>query len=184
MTRRGRTELNKEGNLYFITTTVMNFDNILTLKDKYTSLIIDSLNFLISEHNATLTAYVIMPSHIHLLIYIPKGESISDFMRDFKKYTSSAIFKEVQKDRDLMLLDRLRNNSIGGKWKVWMDRFDSQIILSDKFFKQKINYIHYNPVKAGLVNDMTEWKYSSARNYYLNDHSTLEVTTGYEWKKT
>ena len=183
MTRRGRSELNKEGNIYFITTTVMNFDNILTLKEKYTSIIIDSLKFLNEEHKAALSAYVIMPSHIHMLIYIPKGESISDFMRDFKKYTSAAIFKEVQKDDNKILLQRLKSNSVGGKWKLWKDRFDSQIVISEKFFKQKINYIHYNPVKARLVEDINEWKYSSARNYYLEDHSVLEVSTVCELKE-
>ena len=183
MTRRGRSELDKEGNLYLITTTVMNFDNILTLSEKYTNIIIDSLRFLINEHKATLSAYVIMPSHIHLLIYIPEGESISDFMRDFKKFTSSAFFKEVQKDNNKILLQRLKSNSIGGKWKLWMDRFDSQIVLSEKFFKQKINYIHNNLVKAGLVEDITKWKYSSARNYYLEDNSVLEVSKSFDWIK-
>lgn len=61
-----------------------------------------------------------------------------------------------------------------------MDRFDSQIIKTERFLKQKINYIHYNPVKAGLVDETTHWPYSSAGKYYLDDNGLIEVSVGWE----
>jgi len=124
-----------------------------------------------------------MPSHIHLLLYMPEGESLSDFMRDFKKFTSFAFYKQISEYDKSGLLKTLQKNAPTGKWKLWMDRFDSQIITSEKFYEQKINYIHNNPVKAGLVKEITDWKFSSARNYYLDDHSVLEVSTGWLPKK-
>ena len=91
MPLRNRSIWDKEGNVYFITKTVVNFEKIFSLSDCYPAVLIKSIKFLIKEHRATLFAYVIMPSHIHFIIYLPKGESISDFMRDFKKYTSTRI---------------------------------------------------------------------------------------------
>ena len=60
-----------------------------------------------------------------------------------------------------------------GKYKLWKDRFDDLIVTSPKVLETKINYIHLNPVRAGLVKEMIDWKYSSARNYYLDDDSLI-----------
>jgi putative transposase len=184
MSRRGRKEFDKIGNTYFVTTTVTNFENALTSDENLTRILIDSLSHLINEHESTLLAYVIMPSHIHLLLYMPEGESLSDFMRDFKKYTSFSFYKYLSERDKSWLFKTLQKNSQAGKWKLWMDRFDSQIITSEKFYEQKINYIHNNPVRAGLVKEITDWKFSSARNYYLDDNSVLELSTGWLLKNS
>jgi len=49
--------------------------------------------------------------------------------------------------------------------KVWLDGYHPEIIYSNKFFFQKLNYIHNNPVTAGLVKRPEDYYYSSARNY-------------------
>ena len=181
MSRRDRKRIELTDNIYFITTTVMNFENILTTDENYTMILIDSLKYLLAEHLAALFAYVIMPNHLHLIIDMPENQSISDFMRDFKKYTSKEIYKRAVMDRNLKVARRLEENSNTGGAKLWMDRFDSQLIVTEKFLKQKINYIHNNPVKAGLVHEITEWPYSSARNYYLGDKTLIDVAT--DWKR-
>ena len=58
-----------------------------------------------------------------------------------------------------------------------MDRFDNVLVYSPKAFRTKLEYIHNNPVKAGLVGKPEDWKYSSARNYLLDDHSIIYVDT-------
>ncbi len=58
-----------------------------------------------------------------------------------------------------------------------MRRFDDRIIGSRHMLRTVIEYIHNNPVKAGIVERAADHKYSSARNYLLNDHSVLEVIT-------
>ena len=164
---------------YFLTFTIKDWIYLFDRCGRW-QILANSLNFCRKHKRLKVYCYVFMINHIHLIIYSP---DVAGFIRDFKKFTSSAFFKEVQKDNNKILLQRLKSNSIGGKWKLWMDRFDSQIVLSEKFFKQKINYIHNNPVKAGLVEDITEWKYSSARNYYLEDNSVLEVSKSFDWIK-
>ncbi len=178
MGTRGRTKFDKNENVYFVTTTVMNFDRIFSLGDAYNEILINSLAYLIEEHNTVLHAYVIMPSHIHLIIQFPEGESLIDFMRDFKKFTSTKIRQQLEKDKHFEIVEKLRVNAIHSKkqvFKLWMDKFDDFVIANDKTLNIKMNYIHNNPVKAGLVSEMTDWKYSGARNYLVEDNSVICV---------
>ena len=180
MPLRNRSIWNKEGNVYFVTTTVVNFEKIFSLSSSYPSVLVKSLKFLIKEHRAVLFAYVIMPSHIHIIIYLPKGESISDFMRDFKKFTSTKVRVMMENDGHFELIDRLRHIIPAGSkqsFKLWENRFDDLLIYTDKIMRIKVNYIHNNPVKAGLVKEDIKWKYSSARNYFLGDNSIIEIAT-------
>ena len=65
------------------------------------------------------------------------------------------------------------------KKKFWMQRFDDEVIRNREMFLTKLRYIHNNPVKAGLVENPEDYKYSSARNYMFGDHSVIFVKT--EW---
>jgi REP element-mobilizing transposase RayT len=183
MPLRTRSLYDKQGNVYFITTTVMNFDNIFIPGRNYNLILTDSLNHQLIEHKSQLFAYVIMPSHLHLVLYMPKGQSIIDFMRDFKRHTSLEIRKLAEKERRYYLLERLRSNAEFSKnqtHKVWMDRFDDLIITTERMMGIKVNYIHFNPVKAGLVEKPEDWEFSSARNYILDDYGLIKINTSWE----
>ena len=67
----------------------------------------------------------------------------------------------------------------GQVFKLWMDRFDDVAVLSDRVMQIKVNYIHMNPVAAGLVLSPEDWEFSSARNYLQMGKTFLEVRT--EW---
>lgn len=163
MARRVRKEFDKLGHTYFITTTVVNYERVFSIDESYNYIMLDSMKYLYGEHNSEIIAFVYMPSHIHFIITMNEGESISDYLRDFKKFTSKQIKLKLLDNDNKDLLFKLHEL---GKYKFWMDRFDSQIILTEKILNIKINYIHYNPVKAGLVNEIDEWKFSSAYKYY------------------
>ena len=63
--------------------------------------------------------------------------------------------------------------------KFWMKRFDDEVITTDEMLQVKLDYIHNNPVKAGLAGKQEDYRYSSARNYMLGDHSILDVETNW-----
>ncbi len=103
-------------------------------------------------------------------------------MRDIKKFTAWQIFDLVKKEG----LDKLEiifmDEAMGIKdqiRKLWMKRFDDEVIRNGKIFWAKLRYIHNNPVKAGLVIKPEDYKYSSARNYVNKDNSIIEVDTDY-----
>jgi len=126
-----------------------------------------------------------MPTHLHILIHIPVGESIIDFMRDFKRFTANKIRKQLELDGRKDVLKRLKVYAKGYNmqtYKIWMDRYDDVIVTSENVFNIKMEYIHFNPVKAGLVENMEDWKFSSYRNYTFDDQSIIEVKTDLSYK--
>jgi putative transposase len=183
MGRRGRSLAGDQGYVFFITSTVMNFDRVFACSEDYYRILLDSLKHVIVEHHATLLAFAFMPSHIHLVLTMPLGEQISDLMRDFKKFTSTKIRQQLEADRQTEWLERLRRHAAGKRgqvFKLWMDRFDDVVIKTEDALQTKIEYIHWNPVRAGLVANPDDWEYSSARNYIHGDHTLIYVATDWQ----
>jgi len=166
----------------FVTTTVMNFENVFAINESYYQILLDSLKFVLNKYKADLVAYIFMPNHIHLIIHIDSIKNLSSLMRDFKKFTSTKIRQKLEEDNILQILSRLKCNAIGKKnqfFKLWMDRFDDVLIYTDKILGIKIQYIHNNPVKKGLVENPEDWKYSSYRNYIGEDAGLIEITNAF-----
>jgi len=103
-------------------------------------------------------------------------------MRDVKKFTAWKIFDLIELEK-LDELEKIFIKEAKGiedqRRKLWIKRFDDQVIRNEKMFWTKLKYIHNNPVKAGLVEKPEDYKYSSARNYIYNDYSVLSVDTDY-----
>jgi REP element-mobilizing transposase RayT len=149
----------KYGECFFVTTSFADHQPLGNFAGVY-EILATAVNFQLKETNSKLIAYVFMPSHIHLVLVI-KGFLLADFMRDFKKYTSQKTLREY---------------SIS--YKIWQDRYDRQVIWSEKILRAKIEYIHNNPVKAGLVEASHNWHWSSADDYIKRTNGPLEI-----WKE-
>ncbi len=109
---------------------------------------------------------------MHMLCKAKEGFLLSAIMRDFKKYTSKKIVENIihcPESRREWMLDyfhnvcaHLKRNQI---YKVWQDGYHAEICSSTKFIKQKLDYIHHNPVKDKIVANPEDYIFSSARNY-------------------
>ena len=123
--------------------------------------------------------YVIMLNHFHLIAQTEIGVRFQDVMRDMKKYTSKAIAKELEKDIRKLLLCVLKMAAEEEKgkrnYKIWQNDYHPKILYTDKVCRQKLAYMHHNPVRKGFVSNAEEWLYSSARNYLLDDNSIIEI---------
>jgi len=172
-----------QGNAYYITTSVNKFIKIFKEK-KYIDVILKNIKFYKRKYGFKLLAYVIMPDHLHLLIF-PKQDSVeevSNRMGDFKRFTSRSLRKQMEKDKKTIWLKLFRLDAPKKKnwqYQIWQERFDDLAIYSVKIAKVKINYIHNNPVRKGLVEKAEDYLYSSARNYILEDHSIIQVDTDF-----
>jgi REP element-mobilizing transposase RayT len=117
-----------------------------------------------------------MPSHFHWILKVDSTQgTISDVMRDLKKYIAWDILEKLEKDESPLLINFTGSGLPKQKRQLWMHRFDDEVIRNEKMLWTKIKYIHNNPVEAGIVEKPEEYKYSSARNYILDDQSVLYV---------
>ena len=169
---RGRTLLTEE-RLFFITTTCYKWYNLLD-SEECKSIICENIKFYNHAYLAQTTGYVIMPNHFHLILYFKEKSNLSGFMRDFKKFSAYAIRGWLETNNADML-EMIRINSSKQKFKVWQDRFDDLYLENRKTLEVKLEYIHQNPVKKGLVSLPEEYRYSSARFYYLNEPVDLPI---------
>ncbi len=72
---------------------------------------------------------------------------------------------------------------VGENFRMWQPRFDDVIIYSEKQFRIKIEYIHNNPVKAGLVPAAKDYEYSSARDWLTNEKGLVPLDKNWSWLK-
>ena len=122
------------------------------------------------EKGLQLYAYVIMSNHIHLIARAEEGFELSNIMRDFKKHTAKQIIKSVEEEvesRREWLLSIFRKED--GSYEFWQKDNHAFVLYSNEMIQQKMNYIHQNPVRAGLVEEAHEYIYSSARNLSSKD---------------
>lgn len=159
MGRRGRLNLVEEG-IFFVTTTIVEFTRVFS-KDIYCKILVDNILHYQKKYHFNILAYVVMPSHFHWIVEINKRYgTISDIMRDIKKYSAWDILDEIEKnDESLMkIFIEARKEYPNHKRKFWMKRFDDEVIRNEKMFWNKLHYIHNNPVEAGLVLKPEDYK--------------------------
>ena len=114
-----------------------------------------------------------MSNHLHLIVEANDGYNLSDILRDFKKFTSKAIVKEIKdnpvESRKKWMLSEFefagRYKSNIKNHKFWQDGNEAKEIHATPFLEQKLDYIHENPVVAEIVENDSEYLYSSAKNY-------------------
>ncbi|HRN56329.1 MAG TPA: hypothetical protein PLL71_07750 [Agriterribacter sp.] len=122
-------------------------------------------------------AYVIMPNHIHCILYFKEaGFDLNKIISNGKRFMAYEIIRRLKQKGETTLLQLLsesvteREKKKGQLHKIFKDSFDAKAIFSDKFLRQKIDYIHYNPVRGKwlLVSNYTDYEHSSAAFYELN----------------
>lgn len=136
MPTTGRTKFT-EPKLFFVTTTTLNHERLFARSELCDQ--VEGMLFRVAQNTKTaLMAYCVMPSHIHLIVgHNDGGPGISKFMQSFKSLVSHVLFKE--------------------RHGIWTPRFDDVILVSEHVFLTKLNYIHENPVRAGLVSKAEDW---------------------------
>ena len=158
--------------LYFTTTTVVDWLDVFT-RPRYKHIIVESLEYCQANKGLDIYAWVLMTNHLHMIVGVSGAASIGDVLRDFKKFTSKGIVKAIQENeqesRQEWLLNRFRFRAANDKkitnFKFWQDDNYVENIISYDFYRQKLNYIHENPVRQEIVARAEDYLYSSARNY-------------------
>ncbi|MCX6833710.1 MAG: transposase [candidate division Zixibacteria bacterium] len=155
MPRRGRSQLGEQ-RIFFATTTAKEFKDVFDTPEslrKLREIIVEAVR----RHSAKLYGYVLMPNHFHLLIGLERGgPDLSAFMRDVKSISWRLIFP--------------------CRPGIWMARFDDVAVFTEDQFRTKLNYIHNNPVRAGLAVTPESYESSSALAWLRADDNSIVTT--------
>jgi REP element-mobilizing transposase RayT len=161
---------------HFFTCTVVDWLPVFT-RPESVQILLDSWTFLQRENRLELFAYVVLENHIH---FIAASNELEKEIGDFKSYTARRLIDLLESANARTILDQLAFRKAKHKqdrdFQFWQEGSHSQQISNDEIMRQKIEYIHYNPVKRGYVDDPVHWRYSSARNY-AGLPALIEVTT-------
>jgi REP element-mobilizing transposase RayT len=170
-----------EGHVYYVTTVV--YDRLpLFARPSFVIPLLDSLNFYRYKLQFKLLGYVLMPDHIHLIIW-PFGEAtVADVMRTFKEFTAKRIARQVEVEGIQPWIEAFRRAGAEtgrAKNKVWQDGYWDKNVFTERFLRQKLHYVHRNPVRARLVKSPEQYVYSSYRNYEFGEEWLIEIDR--EW---
>lgn len=163
--RKSRRTINEPGHAHFLTFSCRKRWPLLS-KDRSRQWVIDALSRLRDKRNVAIWAYVIMPEHVHLLL-LPRDRvyEMRPILAGLKAPVSRAAKAFLQQTSDDVWLRRLTvRHGDRETFRFWQPGggYDENI-WKEKTVEQVIAYIHANPVRRGLVERPTDWRWSSAQ---------------------
>ena len=158
----------------FFTATIHEWQHLLA-DNNHKDIIIDSLKFLVTKKRIELNAFVIMSNHIHLIWQPLFGHTPSSIQASFMKYTALQLKRSLINNNE-NALDSFKVNKYDREYQLWKREPLSIELISQDLFNQKLEYIHYNPVSAGLCEKPEDYYYSSAKFYYDGTNSFEMLT--------
>jgi putative transposase len=161
---RSRYKITDQDGIYFITSTIVEWLPVFT-SQPYFDILIQSFTYCRQHKGLKLYGYVILDNHFHAIV---AGASLSRTIADMKKFTARQIIVQLQSERKGWLLNQLayykKRYKIKSDHQVWQEGYHPELMMSEEMLRQKLAYIHNNPIKRGLVTAPEHWVYSSARN--------------------
>ena len=179
---------NFPGDIHFVT--FRTFKACPIFKDeKCCELFLENLEYYRKKYNLKIPGYVILWEHIHLLIWFDMDKftdlTISKIMHGIKGYSSKLIYEYLKSKK---ITGRQGSYALPGlnqgsgalatkerRVKIWQPSFYDFNINTEKKFWEKLNYIHNNPIRHGLTDDISQYKFCSWRNYELDDQSIFKI---------
>jgi REP element-mobilizing transposase RayT len=162
---RSRYKIIEEDKPHFLTCTTVNWLPLFT-NPEIGSIIFESLKFMQDNDRLTIYAYILMENHLHLIASL---KELSKEIGIFKSYTARKIIDHLKERNAKDILKLLNFYKLKHKrdrdYQLWQEGSNPKQILNEKMMIQKIEYMHFNPVKRGYIDEPVHWRYSSARNY-------------------
>ena len=163
---------------HFLTCTVVEWLPVFTRPDAV-QIILDSWAHQRLHDGLQLFGYVVLENHLHFVAQAPR---LDKCLNSFKSYTAARLIELLQAHRAERLLARLRFAKRAHKtdrdYQFWQEGSHAEMMFSEDVMRQKLDYIHQNPVKRGYVDLPEHWRYSSARNY-LGQSGMMEMDRWY-----
>ena len=167
----GGYKISNKAGIHFVTFAVVEWVDVFTNK-QYRDILLESLRYCQKYKGLQIYGWCIMSNHVHLVVAAANNDT-SEILRDFKKFTAREIIRairenptESRKEWMLNIFNKMgASNSRNKQYQFWRHTNQPKELFSQKFTQQKLDYIHNNPVAAGIVESAADYLYSSARDY-------------------
>ena len=122
-----------------------------------------------------LYGYVILENHLHCVAQVKR---LDQCVHSYKSYTARQLIDFLEKHKVERLLSKLhlfkKAHKTDREYQFWQEGTHAELVISEAVMREKLDYIHWNPVKRGYVDKPEHWRYSSARNY-LGESGLIEI---------
>jgi len=161
---------------YYITATLTEWLPLL-VRDDIRRAVCYEIKLALRRCGASVSAFVIMPDHLHMVVYLPEGGQMHEFCKCWRGRSARMIIDMLTVQNDRESLDVMARHANGGcKYAAWKEQVRALAITRDATLQQKIDYIHANPVRRGLVDIPADWPHSSFSWYECGEAVALPVT--------
>jgi putative transposase len=157
---------------YFLTFRVVAWLDVFT-RQRYRDIMVASLNYCVEHKQLSVHAWVIMSNHVHCILK-SRNRLLSNTIRDMKRHSAQAIIRSIRSEpesRREWILSVMRGEAALRKRNEWHQfwNHDNHAVELSPFVvglaESRFNYLHENPVRAGIVASPEDYLYSSARDY-------------------
>jgi REP element-mobilizing transposase RayT len=135
--------------IFFVTSNLV--DGLAHFKESEYSVLLKCIDRARNRLGFLLCGYVLMPDHWHALIWCRDPLTISRVMEDLKSTSSREI-----------------NQSRHRKGTLWQHQFWDRFVRGQKEFHERLEYMHYNPLRRGLAAKPEDWRWSSCSNFSMD----------------
>jgi len=165
-----RYRITDDAHVYFVTYAAVEWLPIF-ISEAVCKIVTDSMNFCHQEKDLRTNAFVIMPTHMHAIVFDANfdNERLQRSLTDFRKFTGRSLSDYCSGYMPKCFHETLQASSTADRERrFWQPSRHPEGLQTAKFCRQKLDYLHENPVRKGLVTRAAYWRYSSAA-YYVSD---------------
>jgi REP element-mobilizing transposase RayT len=164
--------------VYYVTFTVVDWLPVF-IDDTSCKIITESLNFCIRNKSLGVNAYVIMPTHLHAMLFDTQfdPDRLKHTLDDMRKFTGRQLVDHAARHLPKVYAAVFQEQA--GKdrqHRFWQPTRHPVGIFSESFWKQKVDYLHYNPCRKGLVTLPEDWRFSSARHWSTGKTGDVQLS--------
>ncbi len=162
---RSRYRILEKQHAHFVTCTIVVWLPIFTTAARC-DILVEALTYCRAHKGLEIYAWVILDNHFHAILGAP---DLARVMADLKRHTARRLVEQLETEGCAWLLHQLQHYRLAHKnesvHQVWQEGSHPKAMMSDAMMEQKLEYLHHNPVKRGLVSSPEHWRYSSAHEW-------------------
>ncbi len=164
--------------VYYVTFTIVEWLPVF-IEEQACKIITDSLNFCVANKSLRINAYVIMPTHLHSIVFDAEfnAERLKHTLDDMRKFTGRQLLDYSAQHLPKSFTEEFhRHAGKDRERRFWQPTQHPVGIISEEFWKQKMDYLHYNPCRKGLVLRPEDWRFSSARYWLGREENDVQLS--------